>query len=361
MITRIDDASYSLDILHKLLEKGMVTDPKYDYLLHKQQGAITEEHREKLYGWMFTVCDTLATTDYTKELSWLMTDYYLKTKPAKKSILQLLGIWSIHIAIKLNESFMVDLKVLADLWANQYTDEQILKFEEILLNTLNWSPYLPTSCEIYNHFWDFLKELSISFRDPNDKDTNIITSLKNIFGSNDFIKKVRIFNQIALLDYRLSRYGSSILAIVSILCVLKTLEFIAEYNSFSKIVLEVLRKDSSLYNFIEAKTLAMEMFSITESDAINQDPDVMFDVQDYDDINEEHNQDLGKDINKSFTSDNSHSTTSKSSTSSPTPPFSRIISSKKREVEMDDLISAKDKRKHKKFQIKRKVICKRML
>lgn len=66
MIDRVDNlSSYSLDILQKLFKKSMVsferthilksTDPEVDYLREKQKGVITEDHREKLFSWIFNV------------------------------------------------------------------------------------------------------------------------------------------------------------------------------------------------------------------------------------------------------------------------------------------------------------------
>ena len=66
MIDRVDNlSSYSLDILQKLFKKSMVsfkrtyilksTDPEVDYLREKQKGVVTEDHREKLFSWIFNV------------------------------------------------------------------------------------------------------------------------------------------------------------------------------------------------------------------------------------------------------------------------------------------------------------------
>lgn len=91
----------------------------------------------------------------------------------------------------------------------------ILQFEEILLDKLNWNPYITTSCEILNHMKSLFTEIAEESVSDENYAFEAIVQMSEIFKSPEYTSKTAIFIQIATLDYNLSRYGAFILAIVA--------------------------------------------------------------------------------------------------------------------------------------------------
>ena len=267
MISKFDiSSSYTLDILKNLFKKGMIDNQCNDYLINVQKGNITEENREKLLTWIFDVWDELESTHYTKELACLFTDYVLKTKKWSKSGLQLLGISSIQIAIKLNEQFLVSAEALSNLCGGEYSNELILNFEKILLSQLGWCPYLPTSFEIVSHMKTYIFEKSLESN--NNQNTNsVLHSLSEIFKSEEFTHKISIFIKIAILDYNLSRYGPIIVGFMASLYVLKWKNSSDEYSLFLQIILQIFQNEELPKVIFEAWKVTSDIFSLSETDS----------------------------------------------------------------------------------------------
>jgi hypothetical protein len=94
---------------------------------------------------------------------------------------------------------LVDINTLSELCGNIYSNEHLLKFEEILLAQLGWTPYLPTSYEMLNHMKNFCSEISLESQRDNERTQSILHNLSEIFKSEEFAHKVAIFVQIAIL------------------------------------------------------------------------------------------------------------------------------------------------------------------
>lgn len=80
-----------------------------------------------------------------------------------------------------------------------YSHDNLIKFEEILLSTLNWSPCLPTSFEILNHLSELFDEIWIESGDCTSKNEEILLNLSEMFKSDDFAAKIAIFVQVAIV------------------------------------------------------------------------------------------------------------------------------------------------------------------
>lgn len=347
-------SSYTIDILNKLFQKWLRIRPDEDFLKETQEGNVTDANREKLLSWIFKTWDALGVTNYTRELSWWIIDEFLKTTPVKKSILQLLGICSLQIAIKTNESFVYPLNILSELCGNQYSLSTILQFEEILLEKLDWNPYRVTASEVLNHMKSFFDEVAAESKNM----------LSEIFKSQEFASKVSIFIQIAVLDYELSRYGPFNLAIVAILWVLKSKDQLAEYYLFLEYILTMFDDEDFEAQLLNACKVATKLFGlhldlnlpIKFEDEIDAEPaDCHFEESDDDEVCQE--------LNRSLSSVASQSTIWRSVNASPLPKVKKLIwvSSKKTDMKCNFLAPEARKRFLMFRKKKGKVICKRNL
>ena len=85
------------------------------------------------------------------------------------------------------------------MWDGIYSHDNIIKFEEILLNTLNWAPCLPTSFEILNHLKELLNEISVESTNNVGRNEEILFNLSEMFKTEEFAQKVAIFIQVAIV------------------------------------------------------------------------------------------------------------------------------------------------------------------
>ena len=93
----------------------------------------------------------------------------------------------------------MDINTLRAFCDNIYSHENIIKFEQILLNKLDWQPYLPTSKEVLYQFKDFLLKICLDSSANNDEDYITLLSLSEIFNSEEFTEKASVFVQVAIL------------------------------------------------------------------------------------------------------------------------------------------------------------------
>lgn len=367
MLPRVNASSaYTKDIMLNLLKKSINHDPNWDYLATTQKGGITKENREDLHGWIFNVCDVLNTTFSTKELAWNFSDTFLKYTTVRKSILQLIGISSIQLAIKINESFIVDLETLAELCGHQYSIQNIIQFEELMLDKLGWNPWKPTACETMTHLNSLLEEVAKEACIRGNKTCEQITTLAKIFKTSEFQQKAFIFLQIAILDYDLSRFSAFVLWVVAALWVLK-----ANNHLFLKfIILKSFPEEDFVSQLDAAMKVAKDLFNLP----LSEDEFEKF-QQLFDDIDEEGEKTMKEDscsYNKELSRDGSSSTLeystkeipllgdgSQGSISNPSP-LKNSRRNWKEEVDQEN-VSYDSMKREKMLKIKRKVISKQKL
>lgn len=84
-----------------------------------------------------------------------------------------------------------------------YSQSNLIKFEEIMLSTLNWSPCLPTSFEILSHLAELFDEIWVESSSCSWRNEEILFNLSEMFKSDDFAQKIAIFIQVAIVgkDY----------------------------------------------------------------------------------------------------------------------------------------------------------------
>ncbi|GMF51822.1 unnamed protein product [Phytophthora fragariaefolia] len=78
------------------------------------------------------------------------TDRYLNSITVEKSKLQLLGATSLHVASKLEDVSYIGVKDLAMCADSEFKAEEVLRMEENLLNTLNFTLSMPTALDFMN-------------------------------------------------------------------------------------------------------------------------------------------------------------------------------------------------------------------
>lgn len=143
--------------------------------------------------------------------------------------------------------------------------------------------------------------------------------------------------------------------------VLKSLGLLAEYASFRYILPRLLTNNEFPKGLLEAEIAAMNVFSIPNLEV--DEPELLQLPQEYcqqmDAVEEKENED--HDMDKSFVSEHSQSTTAKSFTSSPLPPFQNKIFIEKEEQGEDDIMEMRKRKNEKIFSKKRRIICKRAL
>lgn len=302
----------------------------------------------------------MSLSDYSKELAWRFTDIFLSQKPANKSVLQLLGVWSIQIATKINESFVIDLETLAHLWGGQYSTNQIIQFEEILLNELNWDPYRVTSWEILNHFGSFISNIEMDPSLNGGKTYQELSRLSEMFQFDEFKEKAAIFLQIALLDYNLSRYGPFVLSLLAIVCVLKSKDWVAEYRILLELVYHTFNDDDFLAQMVKVSRVAGVLFQMPTLPDDFDNVQNRFEIITEDKIFEDDEHKTQTTLNQSLTSDASFTALPDLGDESSNLPLLQIDKTSAKSKSLHSSTSEKNKKKMM-YKIKKRLICKRRL
>ena len=79
-------------------------------------------------------------------------DRYLSKVTIKKSQLHLLGVTALLIATKYEEIYPPDLKDLLSVSENKFTKEEVLKMEFIILQTLEFNFFAPSSLRFLERY-----------------------------------------------------------------------------------------------------------------------------------------------------------------------------------------------------------------
>ena len=93
----------------------------------------------------------------------------------------------------------MELKTLSDFCNNQYTEEQIQNFEEILLEELGWNLWIPTIWENLKNIENLLNEVREDKYFEFLANHEGLSQLSEIFKSAEFQAKLMIFTQVTVL------------------------------------------------------------------------------------------------------------------------------------------------------------------
>lgn len=112
--------------------------------------SITPYMRMKMVDWMIEIFTTIPTKEITFFISVNIMDrfFYYSKKEYKSDNLHLIGICSIFLAFKYSETFPIKLDFVVEKIAhNKFKKDEILKMENEILKTLNFSFIKPTLYE----------------------------------------------------------------------------------------------------------------------------------------------------------------------------------------------------------------------
>jgi hypothetical protein len=118
--------------------------------------SITPYMRMKMVDWMIEIFTTIPTKEITFFISVNIMDrfFYYSKKEYKSENLHLIGICSIFLAFKYSETFPIKLDFVVEKIAhNKFKKEEIIKMENEILITLNFSLIKPTLYEFTSFYF----------------------------------------------------------------------------------------------------------------------------------------------------------------------------------------------------------------
>ena len=186
---------YIRDILENLLKEELVITVKYDSM--KNQSDINDKMRAILIDWLIDVHLKFKLLPESLFLTINIIDRFITKKQVLRSKLQLLGIASLLIACKYEEIYSPELRDFVYITDKAFSKADIISMEEEILFTLSFEITVPSILR-------FLEIFAITFK-FNEKDFALAKYLVEIF----------------LIDFRINRYSSSLVATTATYIVLK--------------------------------------------------------------------------------------------------------------------------------------------
>ncbi|XP_075554357.1 cyclin B [Dermacentor variabilis] len=105
----------------------------------QMQPAVTPEMRAILINWMMMVHQRFQLLQETLFLAVSLTDRFLQEQSVSRSKLQLLGVSAIFVAGKFEEMMPPSLGDMIYVTDGAYQSKEVLRMEQQILRTLNWS------------------------------------------------------------------------------------------------------------------------------------------------------------------------------------------------------------------------------
>lgn len=129
-------AEYVKDIYSYLRRSERRFNPKTDYMHH--QTEITEKMRMILIDWLIQVHSKFHLIQETLYLTVYILDRYLEKATVKRSELQLLGVTSMLLASKYEETFAPEIGDFVYITDNAYSKDEVQRMEQEMLEVLEY-------------------------------------------------------------------------------------------------------------------------------------------------------------------------------------------------------------------------------
>ena len=129
-------SEYEEDLIKELI----CTEKRKQFNLDKikHQNEINSEMRVILIDWIMEMHNKFCLSNRTLFLSIKILDYYLSSYEISRYNFQLLGLTSLFIACKFEETFVPQVSNLVFMTADAYTEKDLIKMELTLLKKLNY-------------------------------------------------------------------------------------------------------------------------------------------------------------------------------------------------------------------------------
>jgi len=213
---------YLLDLVYDLFEEEKKLEVAENYYDTVQEKEISPKMRTKLVEWMIQLADEIKLGYKTKQMAIIIIDIILSKLKIHKKYLQLLGITTIFIVVKAEESFIYNLTHACDHCANAYTREEVSAMEMLILKTLKWKLQFPTPGEIARR---------------------LVQLANQALGVNlpKFFKKIDNFIDLIISDYDISLFSPTAIACAAVMCAFEN--SLAHVELWRKLMIEHFQLD----------------------------------------------------------------------------------------------------------------------
>lgn len=186
------DAEYEDDIVKYLKEVSFLNRPRVGYM--NKQPDINYNMRSVLVDWLIEVCEEFSLENQTLHLAVAYIDKFLSVMSVQRGKLQLVGTACLLIASKFEEIFPPDVSDFIYVTDDTYSDRQLLKMEQLILNTLNYNVSKPTALDFLEIFLVAAGHKKTTENSAEGEDCNKVRSLAmflcelTLQDSNTFLK-----------------------------------------------------------------------------------------------------------------------------------------------------------------------------
>lgn len=185
-------AEYACDIvrLWQSRETKFAVAPNY----MSNQVEITQKMRKTLIDWLVEVQIKFKLSGETLHLSVNLIDRFLAVKTVARAKLQLVGMTALLVASKYQEIYAPEVKDFIYISDCAYSKDQILRMEELLLNTLAFQVTTPSSLAFAQRWIKVVGQ----------------------HGNKEFEMLVKYVLELALLDYGMLQYRPSQIGVAAV-------------------------------------------------------------------------------------------------------------------------------------------------
>ena len=231
---------------------------KINFGYMQKQPDINDQMRAILIDWLIEVHFRFRLKPQTLFLTVNIIDSFLSIKLIHRAKLQLLGIASLLIACKCEEIYYPPVKDFVDITDKAYSKEELINMEFLVLEILNFNILNPTPCDFYD----------------------IISKFYHFNNQQYFLGKY--FLESCLIDYRMTKYSSSILACSSIYLVMKFFglknyqllynSYMTNENNSQKIIKQAGKEICLLIRGLKSTSLksTIEKYSLTQFESVSE-------------------------------------------------------------------------------------------
>jgi len=199
-----ETADYRLEIIEDLLTDGERVSPKNPRIPSSEQHV---KERAVVTLWMVSVAEEFGLDHEVLELAINYYDRLHQNRKIEQILLQLTAYTCFIIADKFVGDGRLSVSQGIDLCAQQYTEQEFVDMEALVLQELSWKLHRATPIEIARNFLH-------------------VTNMEYDFS--EIIKKTQHFIEVCLVDDELCQKEPQIIAIISAECALE----MGEHSSF---------------------------------------------------------------------------------------------------------------------------------